>query len=121
MRGAGRGTRWILLVGLLWATEAGGQTRPLPAPRAPRPAPLDLLIRGGQVIDGTGAAARVADVGIVGDRIVLVGRSSASDPRPKRTIEAAGLVVAPGFVDPHAHVLEDLSAPERRGDAAFPL
>jgi N-acyl-D-aspartate/D-glutamate deacylase len=109
--------RRVWVVALLWVPGVAAQSPP--AARRPPPAPFDLLIRAGQVIDGTGAPARVADVGIVGDRIVFVGRASASDPRPTRTIDASGLVVAPGFIDPHAHVLEDLSSPERRANVPY--
>jgi N-acyl-D-aspartate/D-glutamate deacylase len=104
---------WALLVGLFSLSDAAAQS--LPAPRYPLHAQFDLLIRGGQLVDGTGAPGRVADVGIVGDRIVFVGRANPAGPRPKRTIDASGLVVAPGFIDPHAHVLDDLSSPERQG------
>jgi len=62
---------------------------------------FDVLIRGGQVLDGTGAAAVRADVGIRGDRIVAVGQLGARTAR--RTIDAAGLTVAPGFIDLHTH------------------
>jgi N-acyl-D-amino-acid deacylase len=66
--------------------------------------PFDLLIRGGLLVDGTGAAARPADVGIVGDRILAVGDLSAvDDGAVGLVIEADGLVVAPGFIDPHGH------------------
>ena len=58
---------------------------------------FDLLVRGGQVLDGTGAAARRADVGVMGDRIVEVGDLSARTAG--RVIDAANLVVAPGFID----------------------
>ncbi|MDQ3997852.1 MAG: amidohydrolase family protein [Gemmatimonadota bacterium] len=109
---------WGLAVAVLLSLGDVDAQSP-PATRHPPRAPYDLLIRGGQVVDGTGAAARAADVGIVGDRIVFVGRANANDPAPKRTIDAAGLVVAPGFVDPHAHVLEDLSSPERRSNLAY--
>ena len=61
----------------------------------------DLLIRGGRVVDGTGVAARVADVGVTGDRIAAVG-DLASAPAA-RVIDAVGCVVAPGFIDAHAH------------------
>ena len=61
----------------------------------------DLLIRGGVVVDGTGAPPRQADVGIVGGRIAFVGSGAAVTAR--RVIEAAGQVVAPGFIDIHTH------------------
>jgi N-acyl-D-aspartate/D-glutamate deacylase len=63
--------------------------------------PFDLLIRGGSLVDGSGAPARPADVGIRGDTIVAVGSLDAA--RAKRTLEAAGLVIAPGFIDMHSH------------------
>jgi N-acyl-D-aspartate/D-glutamate deacylase len=65
---------------------------------------LDLLVRGGLLVDGTGAPARPADVGVAGDRIVAVGDLSAVDARGVGTlVDASGRVVAPGFVDPHGH------------------
>ncbi|MEZ5288096.1 MAG: amidohydrolase family protein, partial [Vicinamibacterales bacterium] len=63
--------------------------------------PFDVLIVGGQVLDGTGAAAVRADVGIRGDRIAAIGALAGQPAR--RTVEAAGLVVAPGFIDLHTH------------------
>jgi N-acyl-D-aspartate/D-glutamate deacylase len=61
---------------------------------------LDSVIRGGTVVDGTGAPARQADVGIRDGRIVEIGKIS---EEAKETIDADGLVVTPGFVDPHTH------------------
>ncbi|MFE9398549.1 amidohydrolase family protein [Streptomyces flavidovirens] len=64
---------------------------------------LDHLIRGATVVDGTGAPARVADVGIRGGRIAVIA-APGSVEEPARTSESAeGFVLAPGFVDPHTH------------------
>ena len=60
----------------------------------------DLIIRGGEVVDGTGAPRRRADVAIEGDRIVAVGDDVGS---ASRTIDAEGMVVTPGWVDIHTH------------------
>jgi N-acyl-D-amino-acid deacylase len=57
---------------------------------------LDILIRNGTLIDGTGAPAKKADVGIKAGKIVPPGPA-------ERTIDADGLAVAPGFIDPHTH------------------
>ncbi len=60
----------------------------------------ELIIRGGTVLDGTGAEARTADVAVAGGRIVEVGRLDAEAPEE---IDADGLLVTPGFVDIHTH------------------
>ena len=60
---------------------------------------LDLAIRNGWLVDGSGDARRIADVGIAGDRIVQIGRVGPADTE----VDATGLIVAPGFVDPHSH------------------
>ena len=61
----------------------------------------DLVIRGGAVVDGTGTEPVSADVAVEGDRIAAIGKVSG---RGKREIDAAGLVVSPGFVDLHTHL-----------------
>ncbi len=62
---------------------------------------LDLLIRNGKVVDGTGAAARKADVAVKDGRIVEVG--GLAEAEASRVLDAAGRVVAPGFIDIHSH------------------
>ena len=63
--------------------------------------PLDVLIRGGKLVDGTGNPWRMADVGIRGGRIAEVGNLAGR--QATRVIDAKGLVVAPGFIDIHNH------------------
>ena len=73
-----------------------------------------LLIRNGTVVDGTGAARYAADVAIKDDRIVLVSRTPLDAARAARTIDARGLVVAPGFIDLHAHIEPLLNMPDAK-------
>ncbi len=94
------------------ATPASGQS-------SQRISRLDLLIRGGSVIDGTGSEAVKADVGIAGDRVVFVGDAAKENLPAARVIEANGLVVAPGFIDPHTHTAEYLSKPEYKSNENF--
>jgi N-acyl-D-aspartate/D-glutamate deacylase len=61
---------------------------------------LDLVIRGGTVVDGSGAEPFAADVGVAGGRIVSVGKAPG---RGRDEIDAHGLLVTPGFVDIHTH------------------
>ncbi len=63
--------------------------------------PFDVVIRGGDLLDGSGAPARRMDVGVRGDTIAAIGDLSTAAGR--RTIDAAGLVVSPGFIDMHSH------------------
>ena len=70
----------------------------------------DLIVRGGQVVDGRGTEPRTTDVAVSGDRIAAVG-DLPPDEAAATTLDASGLVVCPGFVNPLSHsylsVLED--------------
>ena len=77
--------------------------------QAPR---YDLVLTGGTVIDGSGSAAFRADVAIAGDRIVAVSRTPIDASLARRRIDATGLIVAPGFIDLHAHLEPILTMPD---------
>src|SRR5690349_24133561 len=64
---------------------------------------LDHLIRGATVVDGTGTPPRLADVGIRDGRIVTVAAPGTVTEAARTSEDATGLVLAPGFVDPHTH------------------
>ena len=85
----------------------------------PRPSPdplaYDLVIRGARIVDGTGRPSFAGDVGVRGGWIVAVrppgGLRSA---KTTQTVDAAGLVLAPGFIDVHSHTVESIIRPEMR-------
>src|SRR5437868_15066886 len=58
----------------------------------------DMLIRNGKIVDGSGNPWFYGDLGVIGDRIAFIGHA-APDVKAKRTIDATGLMVAPGFID----------------------
>ena len=62
---------------------------------------LDLLVRGAEVVDGSGAPRFRADVGVAGGRIAEIGRIRAP---AKRVVDGDGLILAPGFIDGHTHM-----------------
>ena len=65
---------------------------------------IDTLIRGALLVDGTGAAPRAADVAIEGERIARVADAGTIDAAdPAEVVEAEGLILTPGFIDPHTH------------------
>lgn len=75
----------------------------VPRAVAQPPSGYDVLLRGGTVVDGAGAARVPADVALRGDRIVAVA-PSIDTALATMVVDARGLIVAPGFIDNHAHV-----------------
>lgn len=65
---------------------------------------FDVVIRGGMVLDGTGAEPRRADVGVNGDRITRVASGAIDAAMGRLVLDATGHIVAPGFIDQHAHI-----------------
>ncbi|AQR73965.1 amidohydrolase family protein [Sphingomonas sp. LM7] len=74
---------------------------------SPAPQKVDLLIRGGTIYTGS-AEPFVGDVAITGDKIVSVSRHA--DVTAARVIDAKGMIVAPGFIDPHTHMGKELTS-----------
>src|SRR3954470_15860013 len=83
-----RAMRKLLAVAVIFASTAFAQTAPQ----------FDVLIRNGRVFDGSGNPWFRADIGIVGDRITFIGPAD-EKATAKQTIDAKGLIVAPGFID----------------------
>jgi N-acyl-D-aspartate/D-glutamate deacylase len=81
--------------------------QPAPEPFLAQYESIDLLIENGRVLDGLGNEAVAADVAVVDEHIVFVGDAGFTDEdratRIARTIDAAGRIVAPGFIDLHSH------------------
>jgi len=101
------------LIALIFLVLVGCQPEPLPFLSAyPK---IDLFIENGAVLDGLGNDAVIADVVVVGDRIVFVGDAEFSaedvESRVGRRIDASGKTVAPGFIDLHSHG-DPLETPE---------
>ena len=67
---------------------------------------FDVLVQGGHIIDGSGNPWYEADIGIRGERIVSIG--DLSNSTASQMIDASGLVVSPGFIDPHTHALRGI-------------
>jgi len=84
----------ISVLSLLVFTSAQGQES------------FDILIRNGKIIDGTGNPWYEADVGIVGERVTSIGNLSSANADIE--IDATGLIVSPGFIDPHTHAIRGI-------------
>ena len=85
------------------------------------PAAPDVLIIGGEIHDGTGKPGRSADVGIRDDRIVFIGSAQEAGISAEKVIDARGMLVLPGFIDPHTHADGALLSENRseRTNAAY--
>jgi N-acyl-D-amino-acid deacylase len=93
--------RPFALLGLLGLLATACDSAPSP------PEDLELLIVGGTIVDGTGAEGFAGDVGVIGDRIAWVG--GAGEAGAPDSIDATGLVVAPGFIDVHSHTTPQIA------------
>lgn len=98
---------------LALASTSRAQTKPV------QEQSLDYLLVGGQILDGTGSAPRLADIGIRGDRIGFIGKASAAHLRAAHTISAKGLIICPDFIDPHTHADGYLDDPVRRNNLNY--
>ena len=75
---------------------------------------VDLLITGGTVYDGHNAPPQMLDIAITDDQIVHIGPKDQVHIIAQQVIDASNLIVAPGFIDPHTHSLEDLQNQDRK-------
>lgn len=94
-----------LLLGLASCTEPGSE-------KPPRPVQLDALIINGLVYDGSDSPGQIMAIGIKDGRISFVGDHRSADLEADQTIDAAGKIVVPGFIDPHTHSLSELQSSE---------
>lgn len=92
-------SKWIALLLACTASAAPAQQR------------VDLIVRGGTIYTGSDAPF-VGDVAVSGDRIRAVGRRL--NYRARRVVDARGMIVAPGFIDPHAHLGDQLASDSAR-------
>lgn len=79
----------------------------------------DLLIQNGIIYTGTNSAPIEGVVALKGDKIVFVGSAKERSITTKQTIDASGLIVCPGFIDPHTHADRDLRKPDKAHNLPF--
>lgn len=95
-------TRLVLIVLVVFIFQANAQAQR-----------FDVLIKNAYVFDGSGGDSVLMDVGVSGERIVFMGQST-DQHDAKRVIDAQGLYLAPGFIDPHTHYAPQLNHEDRR-------
>lgn len=93
-----------ILIAPLMALAFSPATAQSPDTRPVLPRHFDVLLTGGDVVDGSGAPRRRADIGITGDQIAAIGRLDGATAG--RVVSVAGRVVTPGFIDLHAHLAD---------------
>lgn len=106
--------RRILAVAGAVALGMSSRTTIAPAQGAPQ---YDLVLSNATIIDGTGAARYTGAVAITGNRIALVSRAPIPAAQARRVIDVKGHVVAPGFIDLHAHLEPLLTMPDAQSAA----
>ena len=109
---------FLVLMAMTVSAAAGEGRAPIPV----TPRHFDLLLQGGEIIDGSGEARYRADVGIDGDEIVAIGRFP--EATATRVIDVRDRILTPGFIDLHSHIADDqygeqgLLSPDHRRRAA---
>ncbi len=100
--------RWFAfaLLGLGAAAAVLPESTAVAQAQTPAARQFDILIRDGRIVNGSGNPWFMGDVGIRGDRIAAIGDLSSASA--ETVIDAAGLVVAPGFIDPHTHAIRGI-------------
>ncbi|MEP5938377.1 MAG: amidohydrolase family protein [Erythrobacter sp.] len=103
----------------LLAALSACQTAPLPQITDRKPA--NTIILGGEVFDGSGAPGVMSDVVLNDGLIAYIGSDASSRFIAKTTIDADGMIVSPGFIDPHTHAGSDLASSNAKRRANLPF
>ena len=80
---------------------------------------VDILIQNGTIYDGIDDKPKAGSIGILGDKIVFVGAEDEKNIEAKKIIDAEGLIVCAGFIDPHTHADRELKDPKKSHNAPF--